>query len=123
MGKIVTYPNDDDNNNNNNNYIFLNNTYSLTVDSTSEFGLHGYDNGAIEMHPIFFAKGPAFVPGCKLEPFKNTDLFPLFCKILDIKCPKTNGTLTNISRCLKSQSDNISILTYQIICKYNRAAL
>ncbi|XP_047342864.1 ectonucleotide pyrophosphatase/phosphodiesterase family member 5-like isoform X1 [Vespa velutina] len=94
---------------------FYKKKFNITVDSTSEFGLHGYDNGAREMHPIFFAKGPAFVPGCKLEPFKNTDLFPLFCKILDIKCPKTNGSLTNISRCLKLQSDNISILTYQII--------
>ncbi|KAF7407142.1 hypothetical protein HZH66_001679 [Vespula vulgaris] len=97
------------------NYLYLIRKPCFVFDSTSEFGLHGYDNGAIEMHPIFFAKGPAFVPGCKLEPFKNTDLFPLFCKILDIKCPKTNGSLADISRCLKLQSDNISILTYQII--------
>ncbi|KAL2725018.1 bis(5'-adenosyl)-triphosphatase enpp4-like isoform X1 [Vespula squamosa] len=88
--------------------------FNITVNSTSEFGLHGYDNGAKEMHPIFFAKGPAFVPGCKLKPFKNTDLFPLFCKILNIKCPKTNGSLTDISRCLKFQSDDISGIPLEI---------
>lgn len=89
--------------------------FNITVDSTSEFGVHGYDNEAIEMHPTFFAKGPAFVPGCKLKSFKNTDLFPLFCKVLDIKCPQTNGSLANVSECLTSKSDKNLIGTYQIV--------
>lgn len=94
--------------------------FNITVDNTSEFGLHGYDNEAVEMHPIFFAKGPAFLPGCKLKPFKNTDLFPLFCKILDIKCPQTNGSLADVSQCLQSHPNNadvynVSILPYGIL--------
>lgn len=90
--------------------------FNITVDSTSEFGLHGYDNEAIEMRPMFFAVGPAFIPSCKFKPFKNTDLFPLFCKILDIQCPQTNGSLADVSECLRIQPDyKISIMTYQII--------
>lgn len=56
------------------------------------------------MHPFFFASGPAFIPGCKLDPFNNTDLFPLFCKILDLKCPVVNGTLSHVTKCLRTQS-------------------
>lgn len=71
----------------------------------------------MEMHPFFFANGPAFVPRCKLEPFNNTDLFPLFCKILNLNCPMVNGTLSHITKCLRS--NNMSVPTYKVLCKYS----
>ncbi|KAG7213592.1 hypothetical protein KM043_002846 [Ampulex compressa] len=78
--------------------------FNITVTNKTEFGLHGYDNEAEEMHPFFFARGPAFLPNCKLEPFNNTDLFPLFCKILNVDCPVVNGTLSHFSKCLNIQT-------------------
>jgi len=72
----------------------------------------------MEMHPFFFANGPAFIPGCVLEPFNNTDLFPLFCKILDLECPMTNGTLSHVTKCLRTQSNDTSVSTYRLLRKY-----
>lgn len=89
--------------------------FNITVNNQTEFGLHGYNNEAMEMHPFFFANGPAFIPGCKLEPFNNTDLFPLFCKILDLNCPIVNGTLSHITKCLRTKSKEISVSTYRIL--------
>ncbi|XP_032671220.1 bis(5'-adenosyl)-triphosphatase ENPP4-like [Odontomachus brunneus] len=77
--------------------------FNITVNNQTEFGLHGYDNGDPEMYPFFFANGPAFIPGCKLAPFNNTDLFPLFCQLLDLKCPTVNGTLSHVIKCLQTQ--------------------
>lgn len=92
---------------------------TLLVNNQTEFGLHGYNNEAMEMHPFFFANGPAFIPGCKLEPFNNTDLFPLFCKILELNCPIVNGTLSHLTKCLKTRSKDVSLSTCRIICKYS----
>ncbi|XP_048261105.1 bis(5'-adenosyl)-triphosphatase enpp4 isoform X1 [Bombus terrestris] len=89
--------------------------FNITVTSDSEFGLHGYDNEAIEMHPFFFANGPAFMPKCKLEPFNNLDLFPLFCKILDLQCPIGNGTISHLTKCLKKHQQDITVIAYRLI--------
>ncbi|XP_076239132.1 ectonucleotide pyrophosphatase/phosphodiesterase family member 5 isoform X2 [Calliopsis andreniformis] len=94
---------------------FYKKKFNITVNSDSEFGLHGYDNAAIEMHPFFFAKGPAFMPQCKMEPFNNLDLFPLFCKILDIQCPTVNGTLSHVTKCLKKHQQDIAVIAYRMI--------
>lgn len=91
--------------------------YLFLVNNDSEFGLHGYDNEAIEMHPFFFAKGPAFMSNCKLEPFNNLDLYPLFCKILDLQCPIVNGTLSHLTKCLKKHQQDITVIAYRMICK------
>ncbi|XP_031845101.1 bis(5'-adenosyl)-triphosphatase enpp4 isoform X2 [Nomia melanderi] len=94
---------------------FYKKKFNITVNSDSEFGLHGYDNEITEMHPFFFAKGPAFIPKCKLEPFHNTDLFPLFCKILDLECPVVNGTLSHLTKCLKKHQEDITVIAYRMI--------
>lgn len=57
------------------------------------------------MHPMFFSYGPIFKNNYKLEPFNNTDLFPLFCEILNLSCPPVNGTLNNVQSCLKTPFD------------------
>lgn len=92
----------------------MNGTIFFLVNNQTEFGLHGYDNEAMEMHPFFFANGPAFISGCKLEPFNNTDLFPLFCKILDLDCPMVNGTLSHLTKCLRTRSKDVSISIYRV---------
>ncbi|XP_012271475.1 ectonucleotide pyrophosphatase/phosphodiesterase family member 5 [Orussus abietinus] len=79
--------------------------YNFTVNNKSEFGLHGYDNKIKEMHPIFFASGPAFQSKCKLEPFDSVDLLPLFCEVLNLSCPSVNGTLQHFRKCLKQSAD------------------
>ncbi|CAK9820842.1 Ectonucleotide pyrophosphatase/phosphodiesterase family member 5 [Anthophora plagiata] len=94
---------------------FYKKKFNITVNSDSEFGLHGYDNEAVEMHPFFFANGPAFKPNCKLDPFNNIDLFPLFCKILDLHCPIVNGTLSHITQCLKKHKQDITVIAYRMI--------
>lgn len=95
---------------------FYKKEFNITVTSESEFGLHGYNNEAIEMHPFFFAKGPAFKNKCKVEPFNNTDLFPLFCKILELdNCPIVNGTLSHITKCLRIQQEDITVAAYRMI--------
>ena len=53
------------------------------------------------MHPIFFARGPAFVSQCELEPFDSVDLFPMFCTILELNCNVVNGTVQKLRKCLK----------------------
>ena len=49
-------------------------------------GEHGYDNMNMNMHPIFFAKGPDFIvePDVLEEPFSNVDIYPLMCHLLGI---------------------------------------
>ncbi|XP_001602371.1 bis(5'-adenosyl)-triphosphatase enpp4 isoform X1 [Nasonia vitripennis] len=74
--------------------------FNITINEKSEFGFHGYDNNATEMHPFFFGVGPAFLPECKVPPFDNVDLLPLFCEILDIQCPQVNGTVGELRNCL-----------------------
>ncbi|XP_014474847.1 PREDICTED: bis(5'-adenosyl)-triphosphatase enpp4-like [Dinoponera quadriceps] len=104
--------------------------FNVTINNQTEFGLHGYNNEDEQMHPFFFASGPAFIPGCKLDPFNNTDLFPLFCKILDLKCPVVNGTLSHVTKCLRTQSTYTvssflsgTIITASILCVLTVLAL
>ncbi|XP_044011173.1 bis(5'-adenosyl)-triphosphatase ENPP4-like isoform X2 [Aphidius gifuensis] len=75
--------------------------FNITINNQSQFGVHGYDNGDHRMYPIFFARGPAFVSHCKLEPFNSVDLLSLFCHILNINCQQTNGTLNSFDKCLQ----------------------
>ncbi|GAB1867832.1 Ectonucleotide pyrophosphatase/phosphodiesterase family member 4 [Camponotus japonicus] len=64
--------------------------FNITVNNQTEFGLHGYNNEAMEMHPFFFANGPAFVPGF-------------------------NGTLSHLTKCLRTRSKDISVPTYRVL--------
>lgn len=65
-------------------------------------GNHGYDNYFIDMHGIFYAMGPSFKKNYKIGTVLNIDIYPLLCKILNIK-PKTNidGKLERIQTILK----------------------
>lgn len=84
-------------------------TYNFTSNNQTEFGVHGYDNNDPDMRPMFFAYGPMFKKHYKLDPFNNTDLFPLFCEILDLSCPPANGTLENVKYCLNTPYDGSTL--------------
>ncbi len=57
-------------------------------------GAHGYNNSLESMRAIFMARGPNFNSsrGTLLPPFENVNVYPLVCRILEIKCHKHNGT-------------------------------
>jgi len=57
-------------------------------------GMHGYDNSLDEMKAIFLAKGPSFQKKVNytLEPFSNTELYDVMCRILKIKPAPNNST-------------------------------
>ncbi|XP_011302961.1 ectonucleotide pyrophosphatase/phosphodiesterase family member 5-like isoform X2 [Fopius arisanus] len=87
-------------------FPFYQSAFNITITNASVFGVHGYDNEDRRIRPMFFAKGPAFLSHCKLEPFHNIDLLSLFCNILHIsECPSTNGTLEVFKPCLKEYED------------------
>ncbi|XP_015110707.1 bis(5'-adenosyl)-triphosphatase enpp4 isoform X1 [Diachasma alloeum] len=89
-----------------NSFPYYQSTFNVTITNDSLFGVHGYDNEDRRMHPMFFARGPAFLSHCKLEPFQNIDLLSLFCNLLHIsECPNTNGTLEAFKPCLKEYED------------------
>ncbi|XP_011502713.1 PREDICTED: bis(5'-adenosyl)-triphosphatase enpp4-like [Ceratosolen solmsi marchali] len=82
------------------NFPWYEKEFNITVNEKSEFGVHGYDNNASEMYPFFFGVGPAFKAECKMQPFNNIDLLPLFCEILNVQCDHINGTLGDLQKCL-----------------------
>ncbi|PVY42501.1 alkaline phosphatase family protein [Pontibacter virosus] len=48
-------------------------------------GQHGYDATQVkEMHTVFYAWGPAFKQGVKVETFENVDVYPLIAEILGL---------------------------------------
>ena len=77
----------------------------FTVTPNSTFGLHGYDNNEMNMHPFFVAFGPQIKREYKLDPFDSVDLYSLFSYMLKLKAPHTNGTLDNVKSLLTSEPD------------------
>ena len=47
-------------------------------------GMHGYDSNSMNMHAIFYAYGPRFKSGYKMETFELIHIYPMLCKLLDI---------------------------------------
>ncbi|KAF2847862.1 ectonucleotide pyrophosphatase/phosphodiesterase family member 1 [Plenodomus tracheiphilus IPT5] len=58
-------------------------------------GLHGYDHEHPLMRAIFIARGPAFkhVPGSRMEPFQNIELYNIVCDSIGLTPAPNNGTL------------------------------
>ncbi|MBT0810243.1 alkaline phosphatase family protein [Litoribacter ruber] len=69
---------------------------------TEVFGEHGYAPTHKDMHGIFYANGPAFKEGVKIESVENTDVYPLVAKILGLEITEEiDGKLENIQNALK----------------------
>ena len=72
-----------------------------TLFKTDVFGEHGYDPEYEDMHGIFYAHGPAFKKGYKVNTVNNTDIFPLICQILELPIPsEIDGDLGRIEEVL-----------------------
>ncbi|KAL6712001.1 hypothetical protein ACN47E_003044 [Coniothyrium glycines] len=58
-------------------------------------GLHGYDHEHPLMRAIFVARGPAFshIPGSRMEPFQNIELYNIICDTIGLTPAPNNGTL------------------------------
>ncbi|ORX53337.1 Phosphodiest-domain-containing protein [Piromyces finnis] len=57
-------------------------------------GVHGYENTIDDMKAIFLARGPSFQKKVNftMEPFANTELYEVMCRILRIKSAPNNST-------------------------------
>jgi ectonucleotide pyrophosphatase/phosphodiesterase family member 5 len=83
--------------------------YSLTTDwgykrimRNPNSGNHGYDNELQDMQGIFIAGGPAFKKGLKIKKIDNVDIYPLICKIFNVKPTKNiDGHLERVVQVLQ----------------------
>ena len=63
-------------------------------------GAHGYDNANTDMHAIFYAMGPAFLPDADYPSFYNVDLYILIARILGLEPAPTDGSQERIHNML-----------------------
>ncbi len=76
-------------------------------DPLPEPGMHGYDPRTMNsMRALFLAVGPDILPGSKLEPFENINIYPLVAKLLGLDPPQVDGTLNVLSKILKSTAED-----------------
>ena len=68
----------------------LTTTQKLNQSKSFPGGMHGYDSNYLEMHGIFFANGPSFKSGVRIDSFENINLYPIICKTLEIPPYKEN---------------------------------
>ncbi len=57
--------------------------FNLAGKSTT-IGKHGFDNNMLEMQATFYAWGPAFKEGLKIQSFENVNVYPLLAEILGL---------------------------------------
>ncbi|XP_077383456.1 ectonucleotide pyrophosphatase/phosphodiesterase family member 7 [Festucalex cinctus] len=60
-------------------------------------GDHGFHNGEMDMKMIFRAFGPDFKKNFLSEPFDSVHIYPLMCRLLDIRAEPNNGSLEQTS--------------------------
>ncbi|XP_013379790.1 ectonucleotide pyrophosphatase/phosphodiesterase family member 5-like [Lingula anatina] len=94
-------------------FFFPNSSQKLDIK-----GQHGYNNSLRDMHPYFIAHGPAFKKGFLSKEFNNVDIYPLMCKLLEIKPSNpVNGSLDNVNHLLTGANSSMdtTLLTYAIM--------
>jgi predicted AlkP superfamily pyrophosphatase or phosphodiesterase len=65
-------------------------------------GMHGYDSESMNMHAIFYAYGPKFKSGFKIDTFELIHVYPMLCKLLEINpYDDINGKLSVLNPILK----------------------
>ncbi|GFR66150.1 ectonucleotide pyrophosphatase/phosphodiesterase family member 6 [Elysia marginata] len=57
-------------------------------------GYHGYDNREVDMRGIFYAYGPYFKPGSRVDHIQAIDPYSVMCDVLDLRPAVNNGTLS-----------------------------
>lgn len=71
-------------------------------DSITAGGSHGFDPAYMDMHAMFRAVGPDF-RHTSLPHFRNVDIYPLLCKLLEIEPAKNDGNWEEIRGMLKEE--------------------
>lgn len=56
-------------------------------------GMHGWDPALTEMHGLFIAHGPDFIPGARAPAFAGVDLYALMAHLLGLKPADHDGRL------------------------------
>ncbi|XP_061191187.1 ectonucleotide pyrophosphatase/phosphodiesterase family member 5-like [Saccostrea echinata] len=69
----------------------------------NEKGNHGYDNALLSMKPIFLAMGPNIRQNYQVPVFKNVDIYPLVCELLQIQPAPNNGSLLRVKSLIVSK--------------------
>ncbi|XP_075216748.1 ectonucleotide pyrophosphatase/phosphodiesterase family member 5-like [Lycorma delicatula] len=90
---------------------------NVTYGPGSKFGAHGYDPQDDNMHPFFFAHGPAFKHNHTVEVFNNVDLYSLFAHVLkiSIKPDSHSGNFSNVVNILEvTTPSSVNRLTFSI---------
>lgn len=64
-------------------------------------GTHGYDNKNKDMYAIFYASGSAFKSNYKSKAINNIDIYPLICRILNLKPNSVDGKIESTEMMLK----------------------
>jgi predicted AlkP superfamily pyrophosphatase or phosphodiesterase len=72
-------------------WIIARSRSNTTTNST--IGVHGYDNGAVDMRAIFIACGKAFMKNVTVPGFTNLNIYPLMAKILGVEPAPNNGSI------------------------------
>lgn len=67
---------------------------------SKSLGAHGYDPSYFDMHAMFRAIGPSF-KHIKFPHFSNVNVYPLLCKLLNIKPAKNDGNIDNVKAIIK----------------------
>ena len=67
---------------------------------TKACGSHGFDPELLEMHAIFRAVGPDF-RHCSIPHFRNVNIYPLLCHLLQIEPATNDGDINEIKAILK----------------------
>ncbi len=60
-------------------------------------GDHGYDNRYPDMHSIFYAEGPAFRKGFRLDTMYNVDVYNIVARILGLEPAPNDGDTERIA--------------------------
>jgi len=66
------------------------------------------------MYPIFIGAGPAFKKNFRVDPFKNVDIYPLMCSILNLEAPPNNGSLEVVKKMLVEKSLDSNIVFFML---------
>ncbi|XP_034245410.1 ectonucleotide pyrophosphatase/phosphodiesterase family member 5-like isoform X2 [Thrips palmi] len=81
-----------------------NKRFDIEPNPRNKYGIHGYSNSVLSMFPVFFAWGPLVKSGMVLDPFNNTQLYPLWAYILNLELEHEVYSRPNFSMLRSSTS-------------------
>ena len=59
-------------------------------------GSHGFDPDDRKMHAIFYASGPSFKKGYTAKGINTIDIYPLICRLLNIRPESVDGRIDRV---------------------------